>query len=290
MRSTLMPSLCTTAPEVSPPATTNRRTPALTRPSAICRQGFFDQRPGSLAPQRLLDGGDGIGCGTGMDKDRAFGKLRPGPGERIGDLSGSVASELQGIDAACGISGAHRLDLAQGRNRAAAGDHRAQAAGGRQFLHLVALWYQADAAKILRQADGGPRTAGDQGQIRCCRVEDQQIVILDSVDDGVSRTLGREIRKRGAHRRHTLAYGCQRHQIDLRLGLAAQHANQIGVAHGRQRVIAHGRIGEQLLSHEQVAQIDRAAGFGKGGAGDGEIRLELGHQRIADRADIAGVG
>ncbi len=65
-----MPRRSTTAPEVSPPATTNRRTPECTRPSRDIGHRLLDSMPGGIAAVARLQSCDLIRRRTARDQDR----------------------------------------------------------------------------------------------------------------------------------------------------------------------------------------------------------------------------
>ena len=82
----------------------------------------------------------------------------------------------------------------------------------------------------------------------------------------------------------------QRDQPDLVRGLARQHAHQAGVGHRVQRMMAHAGVRQQHIAHEQVAEEDGAAVLRERRAIDRLFRPQRFEQRVAHRADIAGVG
>src|SRR3546814_13377679 len=47
-------------------------------------------------------------------------------------------------------------------------------------------------------------------------------------------------------------------QADSAPALSLQHAQEVAVAHRCQRMVAHRRVGQQLLADEEVAAVDRA--------------------------------
>ena len=74
---------------------------------------------------------------------------------------------------------------------------------------------------------------------------------------------------------------------DLALRLRRQHAHEVGVGHGRERMVLHAGFGQQLVADEQVAVADRAPVLREGRAGNREVRVQRIHQRIGHRTDIA---
>ena len=76
----------TTAPEVSPPATTSRRTPGLDQPFRDVGHRLLDGMAGGVAAVTRLQGRDLIRRRTGGDQDRALPEPLSGPGERAPGL------------------------------------------------------------------------------------------------------------------------------------------------------------------------------------------------------------
>ena len=98
MRSARTPSACTTAPEVSPPATTRRRTPAFTRPRASVGQRVLDQRAGALAAELRLHGLHLVRRRAGIDQDRARLQAWRRPGQRVGNRRLAALRQRQRIE------------------------------------------------------------------------------------------------------------------------------------------------------------------------------------------------
>ena len=75
-RSAATPSACTTAPEVSPPATTSLRTPRATRPCAILPSAVLDELAPRARRRARLDAADLVGVGRRVDQHRPFAEQR----------------------------------------------------------------------------------------------------------------------------------------------------------------------------------------------------------------------
>ena len=69
--------------------------------------------------------------------------------------------------------------------------------------------------------------------------------------------------------------------------LRLQHAHEVGVGHGRERVVLHPALVEQYIPDKQVALEDRALVVRKGRRGDGEVGAQRLHQGIDHGADVA---
>src|SRR4051794_20204008 len=73
-------------------------------------------------------------------------------------------------------------------------------------------------------------------------------------------------------------------------GLLLQDADEVGVGHGREGVIAHAALVQQHIPHEQIALVDGPLIGREGGAGDREVGPERVHERLSNRPDIAARG
>ena len=82
MRKPVTPSACTTAPAVSPPATTSRRTPRVDEAARDLGHDAFDQRAGALAAELLLHRGNRRAARSPRSGSAAA-ELRLRPGERL---------------------------------------------------------------------------------------------------------------------------------------------------------------------------------------------------------------
>src|SRR5271167_2471795 len=71
--------------------------------------------------------------------------------------------------------------------------------------------------------------------------------------------------------------------------LALEHAEEVWIAHRRERVVLHPAFREQDVADEKVALEDHPPVFGEGGARNGEGRIERGEERVRHRADVAAV-
>ena len=157
----------------------------------------------------------------------------------------------------------------------------------RQRIGAAAVAEQALAAEILRQAQRDPRAAGDQRQIGRRLADRLEIRVGDRIDDRVPDTLGAQRVEGGADRRRPSRDRGVLHEPDPPRRLALQDAHEGGVAHRRQRMVAHARFRQQHVADEQIAFEDRPAVLGKSRAEQGEVGAERVEQRLGDRADIA---
>ena len=66
-----------------------------------------------------------------------------------------------------------------------------------------------------------------------------------------------------------------------------EHPHQVGVGHGRKRMMAHATIREQGIAQEEVPVNDRSPILRKGRRSDAETTLQLIHQGLDHRADVA---
>ena len=79
-------------------------------------------------------------------------------------------------------------------------------------------------------------------------------------------------------------------QAHLAPGLRLQHAHQVGVGHGGQRVVLHAALVQQHIACKQIALEHRALVVRKSRGGNAEIAAQRIHQGLRHRADIAGGG
>ena len=223
------------------------------------------------------------------DQDWPIAKQRLRPIERVLGHRAALGDRdrIDGIEW-CTLP--HVSDLRERRRRARAREHgccaeyRGQAVGGGTTAE------KAPAAEILGQTERNSRAAGDQLEV-CGGFADRfEIVILDCIDYRVPKA-GLPQRGKGiADGRRAPRHIILRHKPDLTAALPLQHAHQARIAHRGQRMVAHPGFREQYVADEEIAAVDCPPGFGKGRAEQGEIGGECDHQRLGNRADIAGIG
>lgn len=117
-----------------------------------------------------------------------------------------------------------------------------------------------------------------------------EIAIIDRIRNEVANTLP----GRG---RDSLLQMC-RAGTDQRMGkkanpgwrLPLQHANEIGIRHRRQRIVALRRVRDQLGPEKEMAVVDGATKRGRGGAKRSVVRARELHQHVRHGTDIAAVG
>ena len=172
-------------------------------------------------------------------------------------------------------------------NRAATGNHGAQATGRRQGISHLAIGQQPRLAEILRQAQGDTRPGRDQRHPIERLADDHQIIVRHGIHDGEVAAFGLQFGKAILDGLRPLGNHVEVDQAHLALDLGLQHLDQIGVGHRRQRVIFHPGIGKQDVANKEMPLVDGAAIDREGRTGDGELAAQCLHQRLAHRADIA---
>ena len=147
------PSAFTTAPEVSPPATTNRRTPLATSARAICAKRLLDQLRGLFLSELLLHLRDLGRLGAGVDQERPTGV------ERFADRRErprrhpcriDIAEHVEGVG---GMALRHDPDLLARRRRAAASEHRGFPARRLEGGRIGARGDEPGGEVVLRQPE-----------------------------------------------------------------------------------------------------------------------------------------
>jgi hypothetical protein len=140
-----------------------------------------------------------------------------------------------------------------------------------------------------RNADGQTRPGHDQLQAPRGLGQHVQVGIVQGVGDGQAHALSAQDTDAFGHRRRAGGDMPAFDQADARLRrLRLQHANQVGVGHRRQRVVAHGAVGQQQVTDEEVALVDRAAVFRKGRRDEREVSAGIRQQGFGHRPDVAG--
>ncbi len=165
-------------------------------------------------------------------------------------------------------------------------------AGHRRQLgrRRAAVRQQPGGAEVGRQAHGDAAAAGDQRMARRRLADRQQMRIRHRVDDGVAPAAFLEAGHCLADRPGALLDHGEGHQCHGAVGLAGQHAHQVGVLHRGQRVVLHAALVQQRGADEQVPLVDCAAVGRECRVGQGEAAAQALDQRIRHRADVAGLG
>ena len=273
-RSCVMPSACTAAPEVSPPATTSRRTPRSTRPRR-------DARPARAPPARRRARRRARPARAARRPARPW--RRPAPGHRAlarrtrralrvtasspaASASGSTCSAGRPLSQKC----AH---LRIGGDRAAARHHRAR---GPRRPAVTARWHRCSVPRSrTSSAAGRSRRPSRRSPARRSFSADAKLHQV-GVGDGVDAPRCVTPSARSASKRFAIAAGALRDprrasiSPTLRRCLRLQHAHQVGVGHRRQRVVVHAAVAQQHVADEQVALEHRALVVREGRAGDRE--------------------
>ncbi len=144
--------------------------------------------------------------------------------------------------------------------------------------------------EILGQAERDPGAAGDQPEVGDRRAEGKEVTVADRIDHGMTETLALQLGEGGTDRLRPFGDRRIGYQPDLVPRLALQHADERGVAHRRQRVVAHARFGEQQFADEEIALVNGPAVLREGRAEHGEIAAQPVEECIGHRADIALIG
>ena len=249
---------CTTAPAVSPPATTSRRTPRATSPSAMRASACSTSAPAARGPGAPA-AGDLVGRRRRGDHHRRRADLvappSRAPARRARGIRRGQRIELRSI----GTCARANAELRQCGARAGTGEHRRRACHRRQRARIAAQRQQPRAAEILRQSHATPEppvisawpAAASPIATRCASV--------DRIDDGVAAPLFLQRGHARADRASALFDRREGHQPDRAVGLARQHAHQVGVGHRRQRMVLHAAFVQQRAADEQMALVDTCA-------------------------------
>ena len=271
--SRLTPSAPTTAPLVSPPATTRRRTPRATRPRGDVGHRVLDQRARRLAAELGLQRRHLVRRrGRGDHAPASSPSLSVRPVERLPRQRVRVGRRER-------IELERRHPVARGRRpgtASRASTSRPAPPHGparRGSAPASASAQQPGAAEVLRQPHRHAGAAGDQRVAGDRLADREQMRVGDRVDDRVAPALllQRRRARRGSRRRRcsTVANGTS---PTVAVGLPRQHAHQVRVAHRRQRMVLHAALVQQRGADEQVALVDGARIGGEGRAGDARSR------------------
>ena len=76
-------------------------------------------------------------------------------------------------------------------------------------------------------------------------------------------------------------------QADLAFGLCLHDAHQIGIGHGRERMVLHTAFIQEHSACKQIAFEHGAAVVRECGRGNGEFAIQRVHQSFCDGADVA---
>ena len=208
------------------------------------------------------------------------------PGRRLGRRLAPLG-EAYGIEPQHRVRGGEARHLGVGRLRAAArqADDRPAHRGQRRGRGRCPR-----GAKLRREAEREAGAAGHQTEAAAGLADGVEIGIGEGVDDDEGLALGRELFGRGEDRRRARGDGVVADQADAERGLPRQHPDEVGVGHRGERVVAHARIGEELVEDEEMAAIDGAAVLRQRGDEHRRPLPGLAPQRLRHRADIALVG
>ena len=189
----------------------------------------------------------------------------------------------------------HRLlglrDLLQRRLRATAGETRRRAADG--FSGNVRRRIRFRAARCHQRA-GKPKTdarcTNGDAMIERDRADGFEIAFEYRIGNRSAKTFFDKLREMRAHRVRPARDHREIDETDLGLALPRQHPHQIGIVHRIERMVLQRAFIERHGADEQIALIDRAAGFRKRRRHQHDGVAGIGAQRIHHRPDIAGIG
>ena len=243
-----------------------------------------------MSAELHLDRLDVLGCGGCVDQHRPLRQQRRGPRERGGhhSLARGKAKRIDAERRALRFDPRRYLTL-RGQGTASRNDG-AQPAGRRQVVGRVVSRQPSPAAKVLRQAQRDARARGDQRQVGTRRPDTLQIVVRGGIDDGDLHPCALQPVEPRLDRVGSARHGFMAHQSHFALRLPLQHSHQIGIGHGRKRMMLHAALIEQHVARKEVALEHAALVFGKGGAGDGEARIQCAHQSVGHGSDVAAIG
>ena len=267
-----MPSAPTTAPEVSPPATTSLRTPIGHQALGDLGQRLLDQRPCALDADLALCGLHVVRRRRGVDQHR----LRPhpniGPVQRLARYR-LPRRQLARIDAQGGSPRLHpERDLAVGGDRAAARQHGRMTRHARQRRGRGGMPEPAGAGVLQRDAQPHAGARRHQRQLGAALGDAGEVGLGQRIGDGDADAVLPQRRDPRAHRRRALRQRVVADEAHLAPRLRLQHAHEVGVRHRRERMVLHAGLGQQHVADEQVAAADGAPGLGERRAGDREVR------------------
>ncbi len=139
----------------------------------------------------------------------------------------------------------------------------------------------------MPQPNRHPRARRDQRHALERWPQANQVLIRDGVHDGNACAFGLELVDALLHRSYATCQHSIVNQTDLALGLCLQHADQVGVLHGGERVVLHAAFIEQRVARKQVTLEDAALVVRKSRRGDGEGCAQRVHQGLGNRPYIA---
>ena len=254
------------------------------------RHRLFDHGTHPITAELGLNRGDLLGRRGGANQDRLLTEPGLRPGERPADLV-RASPESARIEVMDGPPGRTKmLDLSEGRRGATASEHRGVTVDPRQPIGRPRVTEQPGIAEIAGQPHRDPRAAGDQIEILRRMAKGDQMPVGDRISDRLTHAGRTQALDGVADRIGSLIDDIERQESDPALALPAEHPDQIAVGHGRQGMMAHRAVGQQLIPDEQMPLIDGPRVFREGGTGDGEIGAQRRHERFGHLTDIAGVG
>src|SRR3954454_7005372 len=141
--------------------------------------------------------------------------------------------------------------------------------------------------EVAREAyrHSGPRS--DEGEGGNGATDRPQIVIGQCIYYRNAHTASFQLDHARANRVRAARDDVVADVADLQTRLSLQYANEVRIAHWRQRMVAHARFAQQAIADEKMPLIDRAPVLRESRARDRELAAEGVHQGFGDGAYIA---
>ena len=287
-----MPRRSTTAPEVSPPATTSRRTPDAHQTFRDIRHRLLNGMPGCIAAMTRLQSCDLVRRRAAGDQDRAAADSLARPSQRAPHL-GRAGDDLFGIEVQHGtwsfrrwrsaasvaceqLPARHAAGPPTGAPAAAPAAARFDLAGGDQRPGEA----EADAGRADRQA-----------MIQRDAADGFEIAVEHGIDNSGARCPCPRDRQAAREPRPRRATASARSTSPTLVWLwRASTRTRLESCIGLSGWSFSGLSFSGTEPHEQIALIDGAAGLRKSRRHQHDRVAGIGAQRIHHRADIAGVG
>ena len=266
------------------------------------RKHLFNRFASSLTAQHRLCRPNLAGTGGRIDQNRLVAQARQRPLQRLGHRRVGGLHCLRRIDAPGGSAPPHPFHLSLGCTGATAGDDQCRAAHSGQGRspprrRLRACRRCRDqgrsgdqtrnrcrdrsrdrqsrqlsrGAQLGRQSDRHARACDHQRRGATAQAQRQQICIRNRIGNHQADALRVQAGEFLRHRLCPAGDHGPRQQRDRSPRLRLQHAHQIGIGHGRQRMLAHPRIRQERVTDKQMAAIDGSGIGGKRGTDQGEL-------------------
>ena len=257
MASARTPSASTTAPEVSPPATTKARTPARRqRRGDACETPSSTSARRALGAERRLRRGNLVRRRGRVDEHGPSPTARRRPAAAIARRRPGSAGERERVEPErrAPLRAPPRPAGAWPRSSCRTATRPGRGGGGVVHAPPPACARSRSARARPSASPAPPVVSGRSTQARRPRPGARRA----SRPRSRARSLRRQAPRAARARRRRPRPRRHRHEPDLARRLRREHADEVGVGHRRQRMVAHARVGQQDVADEQVAAIDRA--------------------------------